>query len=441
MNSCELFHHSMKRKIIFSLLAAFISVVCIISSGFADSPKSNVLSDSSKAISKDSLLNIIRQQNENLAAYKSLKEEMTAREVFEKSKSYLITWISIGGMALLFVLFIGYFKIKDYIIEELKKKMVQEGTKLIQDESSRQIESYIRENLHIDQIASEIESSGNEKLNELISVNRKSFDEFVEKKQKDFQDFLRQLEESKQILKGPLGEGVHEEKRAFTGTIPVKIDYSPLLNPVRDQGQLGSSVGFAMAYTMEYFLLKQLNTKVVLSPLFIYYQARKMAGNVKTDTGAIIQDVIKVGQTIGIVDEDTWPYKESKFAVHPPKSIEKAIHYFVDDVSPVKTLKQIKDALSVYGPVIIGVSIYNSLYNDSSGIIKMPGRKESIIGGHAICLVGFDDQTQFFKFKNCWGTEWGENGYGYIPYDYIEKFSADGWIIKKVRDKVAEVEP
>ena len=431
----------MKRKIILFLLLASFSTVCSVNVGLADSPKSEVLADTSYTVSKDSLLKIIRLQNENIAAYKSLKEEMTAKEVFEKSKSYLITWISIGGMAILFVILFGYFKIKDFIIDELKKKMVQEGTQLIQDESSRQIDAYIKENLHIDQIASEIESNGNEKLNEILAINRKSFDEFVEKKQKDFQDFLRQLEESKQILKGPLGEGVYEEKKAFAGTVPVKIDYSPLLNPVRNQGQLGSSVGFAMAYTMEYYLLKQLNLKVILSPLFIYYQARKMAGTVKTDAGAIIQDVIKVGQTIGIVDEETWPYKESRFAVHPPKSIDKAIHYFVDDVAPVKTLKQIKDALSVYGPVIIGVSIYNSFYNDNSGIMKMPGRKESIIGGHAICLVGFDEQTQLFKFKNCWGTEWGENGYGYISYDYIEKFSADGWIIKKVREKTGVIEP
>jgi C1A family cysteine protease len=431
----------MKRKNLFFLLFAFASAVCFANISAADSPKGSHLYDTSYTVSKDSLLKIIRQQNENIAAYKSLKEEMTAKEVFEKSKSYLITWISIGGMAILFVILFGYFKIKDFIIGELKKKMVQEGTQLIQDESSRQIDTYIKENLHIDQIASEIESNGNEKLNELIAINRKSFDEFVEKKQKDFQDFLRQLEESKQILKGPLGEGVYEEKKAFAGSVPLNIDYSTQLNPVRNQGQLGSSVGFAMAYTMEYFILKQLNIKTILSPLFIYYQARKMAGTVKMDAGAIIHDVIKVGQTIGIVDEETWPYKESRFAVHPPKSIDKTTHYFVDDVASVKTLKQIKDALSVYGPVIIGVSIYSSFYTDSSAIMKMPGRKESIIGGHAICLVGFDEQTQLFKFKNCWGTEWGENGYGYIPYDYIEKFSADGWIIKKVRVKTIAIEP
>lgn len=430
----------MKRKIILFFCLVLVSVGCFLKVSIAESLKSAGITDTSYSVSKDSLLNIIRQQNDNISAYKSLKEEMTAREVFEKSKSYLITWISIGGLAVLFAILFGYFKIKEYIVEELKKKMIQEGTQLIQNESSRQIDAYIQANLQIDEIAREIESNGNEKLNELISINKKSFDEFVEKKQKDFQDFLRQLEESKQMLKGPLGEGVQEEKKSFAGVVAAMVDYSSLMNPVRNQGNLGSGVGFAMAYTLEYFILKQLNIKVILSPLFIYYQARKIRDAVKLDAGAFIKDVIKVAQSNGIVEEESWPYKVSKFAVQPPKSTEKVIHYFVDDVAQVKTLKQIKDALSDFGPVIIGISIYESFYKESSGLIKMPARKESIIGGHAICLVGFDDQTLLFKFKNCWGTEWGENGYGFIPYDYIEKFSDDGWIIKKVSKKVPVVQ-
>ena len=425
----------MKRKIILFSCLIIVSAGCFLKVSIAESLKSSGITDTSYSVSKDSLLSIIKQQNDNIAAYKSLKEEMTAKEVFEKSKSYLITWISIGGLAVLFAILFGYFKIKEYIVAELKKKMIEEGTQLIQNESSKQIDAYIHANLHIDEIARDIESNGNEKLNELISVNKKSFDEFVEKKQKDFQDFLRQLEESRQMLKGPLGEGVQDEKKSFPGAVSALVDYSASMNPVRNQGNLGSGVGFAMAYTVEYFLLKQLNIKVILSPLFIYYQARKIRDTVKLDAGAYIKDVIKVAQTIGIVDEESWPYKESKLAVQPPKSTEKAIHYFVDDVAPVKTLKQIKDAMSDFGPVIIGVSIYDSFYKESSGLIKMPARKESIIGGHAICLVGFDDQAQLFKFKNCWGTEWGENGYGFIPYDYIEKFSDDGWIIKKVSKK------
>jgi hypothetical protein len=48
-------------------------------------------------------------------------------------------------------------------------------------------------------------------------------------------------------------------------------------------------------------------------------------------------------------------------------------------------------------------------------------------GGHAICIIGYDDQAQRFKFKNSWGIDWGTNGYGTIPYDYIKDYGWDAW--------------
>jgi C1A family cysteine protease len=29
--------------------------------------------------------------------------------------------------------------------------------------------------------------------------------------------------------------------------------------------------------------------------------------------------------------------------------------------------------------------------------------------------------------RNSWGTEWGDNGYGWLPYDYILYGIADDW--------------
>ena len=48
----------------------------------------------------------------------------------------------------------------------------------------------------------------------------------------------------------------------------------------------------------------------------------------------------------------------------------------------------------------------------------MPGNS-SLRGGHAICVVGYDDDTQLFKFKNSWSNSWGDNGYGYLPYEFM----------------------
>jgi C1A family cysteine protease len=63
----------------------------------------------------------------------------------------------------------------------------------------------------------------------------------------------------------------------------------------------------------------------------------------------------------------------------------------------------------------------------------MPLSGETSQGGHAICLVGYSDDTKLpgggvFIFKNSWGTSWSfdnilnRQGFGLISYKYIETY-------------------
>ena len=60
---------------------------------------------------------------------------------------------------------------------------------------------------------------------------------------------------------------------------------------------------------------------------------------------------------------------------------------------------------------------------------------EQLLGGHAVCLVGYNDATQRFIVKNSWGTGWGDKGYFYMPYQVIKdtNMSDDFWIITSVQ--------
>jgi len=62
----------------------------------------------------------------------------------------------------------------------------------------------------------------------------------------------------------------------------------------------------------------------------------------------------------------------------------------------------------------------------------MPETDDEEVGGHAICVVGYDDKTQLFKFKNSWGKSWGRKGYGFLPYEYLRKYSMDNWSGKDI---------
>lgn len=58
---------------------------------------------------------------------------------------------------------------------------------------------------------------------------------------------------------------------------------------------------------------------------------------------------------------------------------------------------------------------------------------ESVLGGHAVLAVGYDDGAKVLIIRNSWGDEWGDKGYFYMPYEYIENPSLahDFWVIKK----------
>ena len=89
-----------------------------------------------------------------------------------------------------------------------------------------------------------------------------------------------------------------------------------------------------------------------------------------------------------------------------------------------------KRSLIINGPFMAGVDVYESWFTDKAsktGLIPMPKKKEQYQGGHAICIAGYDDSKKLFKFKNSWGDGWGNEGYGYLTYDYMKQYCLDAW--------------
>jgi C1A family cysteine protease len=97
----------------------------------------------------------------------------------------------------------------------------------------------------------------------------------------------------------------------------------------------------------------------------------------------------------------------------------------------------VQTALSQNHPVVIGIEVYESFESDAvaaSGIVPMPSSKDTLLGGHALMLVGFNTNMSytlngktttgsFFIFRNSWGSGWGASGYGYLPAAYLESSS------------------
>jgi len=50
--------------------------------------------------------------------------------------------------------------------------------------------------------------------------------------------------------------------------------------------------------------------------------------------------------------------------------------------------------------------------------IKIPKKTD---WRHVVLLTGYDDKNKVFEFVNSWGNNWGDGGFGHLPYEYVEK--------------------
>jgi len=220
---------------------------------------------------------------------------------------------------------------------------------------------------------------------------------------------------------------------APAGPIPAKVDYSGQIH-IRDSGPEGSVVGQALATALDFQILKATQRDVRTSARYIYYASRKV-GKVdpSADTGARLQDGLDALRRDGAVEESVWPYKAGKYNEQPPAGLDHAERFHIDSVKQLHTLKEVKASLREDGPVVIGIPVFQGMMSPEAaktGVVPLPKDREQVIGGHAVVIVGYDDDARRMKFANSWGTGWGEQGFGYLPYEYLEKYMDDAWSFK-----------
>lgn len=221
--------------------------------------------------------------------------------------------------------------------------------------------------------------------------------------------------------------------------LPSYVNLEALCPPAYDQGNLGSCGPNAGCGAYEYELKKQGLTDFMPSRLFVYYYARP-AHLRGVDSGTTIRSIVKTLAQQGTCPESEWPYDIAKFTEQPAAQCaadalkERVILY----QRIPQALPQMKACLAAGFPFIFGFTVYSSFESDAvaqTGFVPMPGPGESVLGGHAVVAVGYDDASQRFLIRNSWGTGWGQQGYCTMPYAYLlsSGLSSDFWTIRTVQ--------
>lgn len=78
-------------------------------------------------------------------------------------------------------------------------------------------------------------------------------------------------------------------------------------------------------------------------------------------------------------------------------------------------------------PVCMGTAWTNDMENtDENGLVSVGSMDDSnIAGGHEYLAIGFNPQTHLVKFRNSWGSDWGQGGDFYVSYSDYQRLLAN----------------
>ena len=211
-------------------------------------------------------------------------------------------------------------------------------------------------------------------------------------------------------------------------------DLSPLFPKPGNQGKQGSCVAWATAYAARSYLQARRQgenpstPEQIFSPAFIFNQVK--VGNCKD--GGSIAEALSLMKTRGVASLAEFPYDEQNCSRLPDAAvISDAKRFRIEDWKRVdiEQLDDMKGQIYAGNPVIFGMFVSDGLekldkhqiYDD----IDAPR-----VGGHAMVAVGYSEAKQAFKIVNSWGQDWADNGFGWISYRAMQKWTQNAFVMQ-----------
>jgi C1A family cysteine protease len=207
---------------------------------------------------------------------------------------------------------------------------------------------------------------------------------------------------------------------------------------------MAASVAHACVALLRYSERRATGKVIEPSRMFVYKTARRLL-NWTGDSGVQFRAALKAIVRFGIPAERYWPYDPASLDTEPDAFVYSSARRFSSmcyvrldsrQHKGRKTLETVRSFLAAGFPCVLGFPVASSLSADAE--IPCPTVFDVLRGGQGAVAVGYDDARRTRAGKGAlllslsWGTGWGDQGYGWLPYAFVrEQLAADFWTVLK----------
>jgi C1A family cysteine protease len=257
--------------------------------------------------------------------------------------------------------------------------------------------------------------------------------------------WLRDLPDPRDVAPDdPVAQSLYRGLKPASPGKAKKVDWSEYFLPVRDQLGLNACSTHACAGLAEYFERRSSGVATEGSRLFLYQSARRLARGAGASE-ADLRTTLKALARFGLPPERLWPYHPERVHAEPDpflyaysRDYQSLIYIRLDSVGITgdEVLRNIRDHLAAGFPSAFGFSAFRSLSQEPD--IPCPTKFDAVQGGGAAVAVGYDDTRRIrstkgaLRVRSPWGEDWGDDGYGWLPYAYVqEHLAVDFWTLMR----------
>lgn len=217
--------------------------------------------------------------------------------------------------------------------------------------------------------------------------------------------------------------------------LPSKLDWrnkdgQNWVSPIMDQANCGSCVAFATIGVLEtQYKISSLfpNFNIKLSPQHLF-----SCGGGSCETGWRPEKAARFIQRYGVPDEACMPYQSGstgqdvtcRATCQDASKRGITISGYTSPTRGYQNVEAVKRALQ-QGPVVTNMKVFPDFVAYAGGVYRHT--TGGVLGGHAISIVGYDDEKEAFIIRNSWGESWGEKGFGYVSYDDDSGVGEETW--------------